>query len=201
MGRVKHGIYLDQDEVEGVSPDVLERYYGTTGHNPRRRADQTGAGHPPDEEDDDDEGDEEGSLPQRIAADHEQNFLDTAVKAPRHSNPFRDETVMAAFTTALAQVQNLGHIPRGFGMLPDEWENEEYPTFEVLRSGRRGTKELRIALPDRIWRPRAVRWVQALDVMSQLIERTRSNDEYDFSTESSSGTEDGDSSDSDSSHE
>jgi hypothetical protein len=51
-------------------------------------------------------------------------------------------------------------------MLPEEWDESGYPVFETVKLGRRGGKELHIALPDEIWRPRAVVWCQALEVMT-----------------------------------
>ncbi|KAK6981346.1 hypothetical protein R3P38DRAFT_2396312, partial [Favolaschia claudopus] len=44
----------------------------------------------------------------------------------------------------------------------EEWEGEMYPAFEIIKSGRKGSKELRVALPDSIWRPRAELWGRAL---------------------------------------
>ncbi|KAF8131305.1 hypothetical protein K438DRAFT_839544 [Mycena galopus ATCC 62051] len=46
-------------------------------------------------------------------------------------------------------------VPSGYGLLEDEWDEDGYPSFEILKSGCRGGKQLQIAPPDGIWRPRA----------------------------------------------
>lgn len=57
--------------------------------------------------------------------------------------------------------------PPGFGLLPEEWGDEGYPSVEPIPYGKRGgTKE--IALPDHIWRPRAILWGQSLFVLNAL---------------------------------
>ncbi|KAJ7599816.1 hypothetical protein C8J56DRAFT_879593 [Mycena floridula] len=199
MGQTQLGVYID--EFSGTAPSVLEHYYGTTRGSVRRRPHQTGAGHPADEESSDEEitGDSSDSdssasrsadLADQIAEDHDSNFLHDAVDTPRRVNPFPEPTVRRIFEDALATITGAGHVPAGFGILPDEWEDGEYPSFEILRSGRRGTKELRISLPDTIWRPRAVQWVQALDIMTQLIERLRAEDPEAVNMDSGSETED-----------
>ncbi|KAK7029110.1 hypothetical protein R3P38DRAFT_2368283, partial [Favolaschia claudopus] len=53
----------------------------------------------------------------------------------------------------------------GYGLLREEWEGEIYPAFEIIKSGRKGSKELRVALPDSIWRPRAELLGRALAFM------------------------------------
>lgn len=116
-------------------------------------------------------------LPQRIAADHAAYFHHKPIHVPKHACPFSAATLHNTFRPALAQVWDAGHIPDGFGILPHEWDDAsvDYPTHEIIRSGRRGTKELRIALPDFIWHPRTIRWCQALDVMIRLAELAGTN--------------------------
>jgi hypothetical protein len=55
-------------------------------------------------------------------------------------------------------------------MRREEWDGHWYPTYEIIRSGRRGTKELRIPLPVDDWLPRAELWVIALDLMNRILE-------------------------------
>ena len=59
--------------------------------------------------------------------------------------------------------------PPGYGLHPEEWGDLGYPAFGTIRAGRRGRKELQIALPDYIWRPRAERWGTALYLMNQIM--------------------------------
>ena len=70
---------------------------------------------------------------------------------------------MEACHTPLAH-QSRAHLTA----LTGEWEEDLYPSFEILRSGRRGGKELHIAMPDFIWRPREELWGQALDILNRL---------------------------------
>ncbi|KAJ7588356.1 hypothetical protein C8J56DRAFT_785861, partial [Mycena floridula] len=201
LGQTEHGVY--HDDYSDTAPSVLEHYYGTSRGSVRRRPDQTGAGHPPDEESGDDEvvsnssdvnasGSASNDLAQQVAKDHDFNFLHEAVDTPRRVNPFRDPIIRRLFEDALTTITQSGHVPAEFGIRPEEWEDGVYPTYEILHSGRRGTKELRISLPDEIWRPRAVQWVQALDIMTQLIERLRDDDPDSVNMESGDETEDSD---------
>ena len=43
-----------------------------------------------------------------------------------------------------------GIIPPGYGMLPEEWEDREYPSIEVIRAGC-SKNDIPVALPDDIW--------------------------------------------------
>ncbi|KAG2097403.1 hypothetical protein BD769DRAFT_1369076, partial [Suillus cothurnatus] len=193
MGQHEHGLYVD--DCEGIHPDIIRQYYGTAGKPIHRAPYQTGAGHPLDEiysasgstdgESDDEETEEEWEdinnsedvdtedmqeLPQLIAADHDGHFHHKPVCVPKHASPFSSVTLQDTFHQALAQVQEAKHIPDGFSVLPHEWDDDEYPSHEIIRSGRQGTKELQIPLPDFIWQPRAIKWCQALDVMFRLLD-------------------------------
>lgn len=68
-------------------------------------------------------------------------------------------------------------------MLPEEWENGTYPAFEILKSGRKRSKELRVALPDLIWRPRAQLWVRALAVLDELTYTLEGMDSSDLDSD------------------
>ncbi|KAG2067389.1 hypothetical protein BDR04DRAFT_1159196 [Suillus decipiens] len=48
MGQLEHGLY--SDDCEGVHPDIIRQYYGTTGQPILHASHQTGAGHASDEE-------------------------------------------------------------------------------------------------------------------------------------------------------
>lgn len=82
---------------------------------------------------------------------------------------------MALFCAALNTVTERGQVPPGYNLLPEEGM---YPTSEILRSGRRGLKELRISLPLHIWKPRALYWSQGLRIMTTILEdRTSTTDD------------------------
>lgn len=171
LGQVQDGMYVD--EHQGVHPDVLNQYYGVHGPRTERGPGETGAGQLPDEEvpgnpiledmDDEDWDD----LDDRVEMAHADNFHHDPVPVPKHANPFDDE-MLQTFHQVRSVAEAQGVVPEGYGLLPTEWEGEGYPAYEILKSGRRGGKELRIALPDFIWRPRAEMWGRALDILNQL---------------------------------
>ena len=95
------------------------------------------------------------------------------IVTPRNENPFESDADIETFNEALQSVQSEGIVPDGYGILPEEWDDDGYPTYEILKVGRRGTKQLRIALPHEIWKSRAELWTQALVVMTGLLELSR----------------------------
>ncbi|KAJ7467269.1 hypothetical protein B0H11DRAFT_1726227, partial [Mycena galericulata] len=86
----------------------------------------------------------------------------------KHANPFDDEDSMQLFYDSLEAAIRDELVPSGYGLLPEERGDEGYPTFEILKSGRRGGRQLRIALPGSIWRPRAEMWGHALAILEQI---------------------------------
>jgi hypothetical protein len=69
----------------------------------------------------------------------------------------------------LATARTEEAIPEGYGVLPSEWEDGTYLSYETIKSGRRGAKELNVALPDHIWRPRSILWAQGLDLLHRIL--------------------------------
>ncbi|KAJ7457474.1 hypothetical protein FB451DRAFT_1142707 [Mycena latifolia] len=175
IGQVENGIYLD--DCEGVHPNVIQRYYGVDGPGVHRAPGQTGAGQLDDEEislpssdlgQNSDSDEEDDDLEAQIEEAHAQNFHHEAVPVPKHVNPFDDEESMQLFYDSLEAAIHAEIVPPGYGLLPEEWDEEGYPTFEILKSGRRGGRQLRIALPDFIWRPRAEMWGRALAILDHI---------------------------------
>jgi hypothetical protein len=173
LGKLDNGVYLD--DCAGVHPDIIADRYGVHGAVLQRANGETGAGRLDDEdvprlaenlvleeEDWEDMIDEVGEANQH-------QFHHDPVAVPKHHNPFSDED-FPIFESALAEANRLQVVPPGYGIQQDEWENDRYPAFEILRSGRKGTKELRVALPDSVWRPRAELWVRALAILDQLTD-------------------------------
>lgn len=152
---------------------MISEYYGTDGPIFERPAGETGAGYLPDEEvpqiGEDVELQENDwvDLENRIEEGQASNFHVEEIPVPKHYNPFDTEEDEIIFTTALQHVWELDIIPTGYGLLPTEWEDESYPTYEMIKL--RQGKELRIALPDFIWRHRAELWGQALDIVDRLM--------------------------------
>lgn len=75
---------------------------------------------------------------------------------------------MEAFDLSLGVSQSSGYLPQGYGLHSEEWEDGIYPSFEYIPAGRQGNKEMRISLPDHIWRPRAELWGRALHLLNQI---------------------------------
>jgi hypothetical protein len=181
LGQTMHGIYVD--DCQGLHPDVIERYYGVEGTQINRHPGQSGAGLLQDEgdldSDDeidldgevmDEDGDDWEDIQDQLAEDIEHNFHHSPVDVPKHSVPFLTQMAADVFTGSLEELQSQQLVPVGFGMTSDEWGDEGYPSYEIIRTGRRGRKELRIDLPDFIWRPRAELWVQALHTLIRTKE-------------------------------
>ncbi|KAJ6494116.1 hypothetical protein C8R47DRAFT_1267661 [Mycena vitilis] len=185
LGRLENGVYLD--DCDGVDPGVISELYGTHGSVIQRAPGETGAG----QLDDEDVPGVDGNLELEeedwedmigdVEAANEHHFHHEPVAVPKHQNPFSDDALQI-FEDALAEADRVQVIPPGYGLLPEEWENNTYPAFEILKSGRKGSKELRVALPDSIWRPRAESWGRALAVLNHLtymLEDSESQSESD----------------------
>ncbi|KAJ7599360.1 hypothetical protein C8J56DRAFT_1094074, partial [Mycena floridula] len=174
LGQVTEGTYLD--EFPGVEPSVLEHYYGVEGHPIQRQPGQTGAGHPADEDSDSDSemeapsSEHPGNLPNHIDEDINSQFLHDAVPVPKHKCPFPDDDDMATFERALLESSQQDIIPGGFGLAPTEWEDGQYPPYEIIPAGRRGSRKLRVQLPHLVWKPRADLWGRALAIMNNILE-------------------------------
>jgi hypothetical protein len=175
-----HGIYID--DCEGVHPDVINRYYGVE-VLPQQSAPQSGAGMLWDEGDFDEDSysdmrgdlmdedaDDWEDVQDKLAEDIEHNFNHLPIDVPKHSAPFHTQLAADIFTGALNKLQANQNIPIGFGMTLAEWGNEGYPSYEIIRTGRWGWKELCIDLPDFIWELRAKLWVQALHVLLRVMD-------------------------------
>jgi hypothetical protein len=135
----------------------LNKYHGVAGQeNPRTPG--NGAGHA--------EDDLFSLVADRIEENQQSNIRHEGVDVPRHTTPWGTQSAHARFCTALAEVKRSKIVPQNFGMLPEEWDVGGYPVSEVVPLGRWGGKVLDIALPIALWKPRAVVWCQALEVLT-----------------------------------
>ncbi|KAF8588119.1 hypothetical protein K439DRAFT_1613864 [Ramaria rubella] len=109
-------------------------------------------------------------LEAQVGADLKGNIKHKAVKTPRHKNPFEDLRINAEllFEQALKSANTNNIIPLDYGLLADEWEENEYPTYEPLKCGCK-RKELIVELPTEVWYPHAVTWVWGLHALNQVI--------------------------------
>ncbi|KAJ6476126.1 hypothetical protein C8R45DRAFT_834301 [Mycena sanguinolenta] len=173
LGQVEDGVYAD--DYDNVHPSILQQYYGIHGPRSRRAPGETGAGQLDDEDvpmpsveeyGEDSESDED--LAELVEEAQAENFHHQPVPVPKHANPFPDDETTQLFHDTRAAADEIDFLPEGYGLLPDEWEDGVYPSDEILKSGHRGGKELRVALPDSIWRPRAEMWGRALAILNEL---------------------------------
>ncbi|KAF9019424.1 hypothetical protein BDZ89DRAFT_1207452, partial [Hymenopellis radicata] len=187
------GIHVSMDDFEGVDPEILEQVYGVDGNEKKQTS---GAEHEDDdmdsdeasemeieteEEEEEEEIDDLEGFPEQPKGETEigfwkqlliglrDKFLPKAVHTPRKTCPFDGNEIEDVFAPLLAEMEDSGKLPEGYGLLESEWQTELYPSFEILRSGRKGSKELRIALRVEDWQPKAVRWGRALHIMNTMI--------------------------------
>lgn len=180
LGETTEGVYTD-DPMNDIHPDIINRYYGVDGPERLRNSMHTGAGivenedEAPDEDEastflDADLGAEEAEeyLENMIAEDQEHNIRHAPVPVARHRNPFETDEEEAEFFSLLGAVANGNIVPAGYGVLQEEWDEDNYPEREIINVGARAV-ELEVTLTREVWLPRAICWAQGLDVMERLI--------------------------------
>ncbi|KAJ7757362.1 hypothetical protein DFH07DRAFT_742186, partial [Mycena maculata] len=174
LGQTTEGVYR-HDPLDGIHPDAINWYYGVAGATLRRSRHQTGAGIGSDDEEDngddsdEEEADVEEQLENQVQADLAQNIRHRPIKVARHQSPFKDaqkETTFLQFLGQLLAEPEL--LPEDYGILEDEWEDDDYPEMEMIRPGTSG-KEMVVILPRSDWFPRAARWAQALDLITRVL--------------------------------
>nr|GAT42662.1 predicted protein [Mycena chlorophos] len=177
LGQLQHGRYANASEYENDHPAVLQHYYGT--HGPVQQRTQTGAGQLDDEEVSDadsdieaysDSDDENPHLnAAAIAESQRDEFNHKPVSVPKHSCPFDQDLDFQRFVQAIEQSTRKDLLPVGYGIRAEEWEDGIYAPYYIIKSGRKGSKRLRVDLPDEIWRPRSELWTRALAVLDHMI--------------------------------
>ncbi|KAJ6502955.1 hypothetical protein C8R47DRAFT_969545, partial [Mycena vitilis] len=173
LGQTTEGIYR-HDPLDGIHPDAINRYYGVAGARLRRSRGDTGAGIASEDEADesgdasDTEATPEEAMENRIEGDLAQNIRHQPVKVARHRSPFDDADSETAFLDLLEEVLSNPDLPEDYGILEDEWEEDDYPEIESIKPGISG-KELLIVLPRAEWFPKAAQWVQALDLLTRCL--------------------------------
>ncbi|ESK84132.1 hypothetical protein Moror_17034 [Moniliophthora roreri MCA 2997] len=179
LGMTTGSVYID--DCAELSADKISQHYGAdTEHRPHPH-NQTGASMLSDKEFSDvlseasetgDSDDEElRDLPSSACKilDGLDQMME-CVHVPRYPGPFHNnKNQLLLFKQALAQLQANRVIPNGYGMQPEEWEDNKYPSYEVLQSGK-GIQKLRVDLPDYVWQLKAEKWVQGLEMMNYMME-------------------------------
>ncbi|KAJ7062379.1 hypothetical protein C8F01DRAFT_1057336 [Mycena amicta] len=177
LGLVENGIY--HDDFENEHPAVLEQFYGADGpdlpDNGQLSDDEytdevvEGAEDSDESEFEFAEDDEDtNNIANTIEEAYGQNFHPEPVSVPKHECPFDGDDEFQLFVDTLEQATSMNLVPQGYGMLPDEWDDDEYPSYGIIKSGRRGAKRMRVSLPDHVWRPRVEMWTRALDILQRI---------------------------------
>ncbi|KAJ7588266.1 hypothetical protein C8J56DRAFT_786004, partial [Mycena floridula] len=96
------------------------------------------------------------ALPELVAQKHQSQILHKPVKVPKHRCPFDMPESLQIFEDTLHQATTNDLIPDGYGLTPEEWDEDRYP-------------ELWISLAFAVWKPRADMWGQALYIMNSLL--------------------------------
>jgi hypothetical protein len=149
------GIY-NEDDCEGVHPDTIQEYYGTTQDRVQHQVGQTGAGHPPEELD----------LVNEVVQDQDLDIRHDSIPTADHEAPPMPPEHLTLFLNCLASLQNdnqgdLLHSVAG--------ELFVWDPVEVMKVGRRRQKELVISLVDAAWERRALIWLAAIRVLDSLL--------------------------------
>ena len=97
----------------------------------------------------------------------EMNFYHEPVQVPKHLPPFEAEEASKFIQDIQDMRRQLNfetRPPRTSILSREAWEETE-----TIPSGHRATRQLEVALPERIWRPRAVFWDLALRHMTRYL--------------------------------
>jgi hypothetical protein len=139
MSELIRGKY--SNDFEDVHSEILDQYLGVHGAPSRRQ--HSGAG--------DSDGDADHDvLNEQIAADQEHHIRHNPIDVPQHNKPFISAESEGLFCNALKDVVAVGIMPSGFGVMDSEWDEEMYPEFADIKSGR-GGKLLNVCLPFVVW--------------------------------------------------
>ncbi|KIM52119.1 hypothetical protein SCLCIDRAFT_39426, partial [Scleroderma citrinum Foug A] len=132
-GQLEHGIYMSHGEVT-IHPGVVQHYLGSTSIQLSQSSQIS-----PSSDMDDQEWEEIPlettdltMIASLIAEEQTAQFLHEGAQVPRDHNPFSHSGAETVFTEALEEVQAIGYIPSGLGMLEEEWDGDGYPELEVI---------------------------------------------------------------------
>ena len=153
------GMGVDNEDTEADGDATAEEdSVDTTDDEDADRADEA-------MDDDIDVGQE---LEEHITADQEHHVRHPPIPVPESGCPFESPELLQTFWECLQEVQRQDIIPEHYSLREDEWEDGSYGDEETVSFGRRGRK-VDVPLPFRIWYPRAARWAQGLEVMTELL--------------------------------
>jgi hypothetical protein len=158
LGQLEHGVY--PDETQEIHLEIVAEYFG----NAKGQQEGNDTGSSSNELD----AERLQELTEEITKKQANNVAHNGIEVPSHRSPFSKEDESAFFET-LAQAVQLNITPAGYGVLPEEWIDGLYPSFEELIVGRR-RRAFRISLSDEIWLQRARLWVQGLAVLTYMMQ-------------------------------
>ncbi|KAJ3911761.1 hypothetical protein F5877DRAFT_54926, partial [Lentinula edodes] len=106
----------------------------------------------------------------KFKKEQSKHYRHEPVPTLKHNSPFLGRPdKLWLFCEAIEEFDYAKVILVNYYLRSEEWENRDYPTFEIIPSGRRGTKELHIDLSYTIWFPRAIQWGQYPHIMNHLL--------------------------------
>ncbi|KAJ7096141.1 hypothetical protein C8R44DRAFT_644623, partial [Mycena epipterygia] len=142
IGELKYGRYTDN--LDNIHPEVVARYNDDVIQSNKWIQDDMDAA---------------------IAEDQGRHIRHEPIDVPKHSSPFSTVEAEELFSQALSTVQAEGIVPVGLGVAEAEWEGGIYSEVEVIKVGR---KDSEVDIPFSVWWPRAVAWVQGLELMVRV---------------------------------
>ena len=156
------GVY-NEDDCQGIHPDVIHRHYGTTHTRVHRHMDQTGAGHPPEECDDNLE-EPLPSLIGEVVQDQDPNIRHDAIPTADHEPPLTTPELLALFSNSIIALRSDEALLHSIAGQVTVWD-----PVEAIKVGHRRRKELVISLEDAVWERRALLWIAALRLLDNLV--------------------------------
>ncbi|KAF9789389.1 hypothetical protein BJ322DRAFT_1000862, partial [Thelephora terrestris] len=153
------GVY-NEDDCEGVHPETIQEYYGTTEDHVQRLAGQTGAGHPPEELDDDYA---DINLINNVIQDQDLDIQHDSIPTADHEVPRMSPELLALFSDGLVALQD-NDLLRSLAGDDFVWD-----LAEVIRVGHRRQKELVISLVNATWERRALLWLATTRVFDSIL--------------------------------
>ena len=93
------------------------------------------------------------------------------ISNPGYQSPFVNQPAKEIFLWNMIELaQQRREAPSSYGFRPGERGYGEYENIEELQiGGRHSKKQQQVKLPERVWLPRCVLWVQALEAMTELL--------------------------------
>ena len=96
----------NEDDCEGVHPDTIQEYYGTTQNHVERQMGQTGASHPPEELD---ENCTEINLINDVVQGQDSNIQHDSIPTAEHEGPPMSPKNLTLLSDCLTALQNHSH--------------------------------------------------------------------------------------------